>query len=222
MSKKKRVLATRALPKEQERRLKNAQIELTTVNFIETRWLKNYDLPELQPNHTILFSSQNAIQSTLNMGLKNFIAGHTVLCVGQKTASLLLKHNIKAEQHFETATDMAEYAVKLNKPTVFFTGNLRMRAIEDAFENNPSQLEVIEVYRTQLNTVDLSEEFDVVLFLSPSAVEGYFFYNDIGGAQAVCIGKTTSATAKNYTQHVHMASRNAIEAVVDKAIELAS
>ena len=62
----------------------------------------------------------------------------------------------------------------------------------------------------------VSEDVDVAMFYSPSGVGSYFSENEL---RVVCIGETTEAEAKKYTQNTVVASTTTIS-VVNKAIEM--
>ena len=94
-----------------------------------------------------------------------------------------------------------------------------MKNVEQEFENAGVQLEIVEAYDTLLKPVKVSEEVDVAMFFSPSGVDSYFSKNELKGV-AVCIGETTEAEAKKYTEKTVVASTTTIESLVNKAIEM--
>ena len=57
------------------------------------------------------------------------------------------------------------------------------------------------------------------MFFSPSGVGSYFSENKFKGV-AVCIGETTEAEAKKYTENTVVSGTTTIESVVNKAIEM--
>ena len=57
-----------------------------------------------------------------------------------------------------------------------------------------------------------------MLFFSPSGVESYTLKNDLNDVTAFCIGKTTAAAAKKYTDSIVIAKETTIESVLKSVV----
>ncbi len=80
----------------------------------------------------------------------------------------------------------------------FFCGNLHRPEIPQVLGEQRIKVNLFEVYTTTLTPVKLSGVFDIICFLSPSAVDSYFELNSWGEkCTALCIGQTTAEAVKN-------------------------
>ena len=134
----------------------------------------------------------------------------------------------------ETGTD-AETLAKLiiekhsDKKFTFFCGNLRRDTLPYLLKKAQIPVIEVEVYKTTLNPKKFDQQFDAVLFFSPSGVESFFSKNkpfrsqsppsgDLGGL--ICIGSTTANAAKEYSDNVHIANSTTVESVIAKAVKV--
>jgi uroporphyrinogen-III synthase len=72
----------------------------------------------------------------------------------------------------------------------------------------------IEVYSTGLNPREFPQEFDGILFFSPSAVQSFTAENQLKNTIAFCIGETTATEAKKHTKNIIIATKPSIENVI--------
>ena len=77
----------------------------------------------------------------------------------------------------------------------------------------------ITVYKTELNIQEFQQEFDGILFFSPSAVKSFTSKNTIGDSTAFCIGETTAAEAKKHTKNMQIATKPSIENVIVQVVK---
>jgi uroporphyrinogen-III synthase len=84
----------------------------------------------------------------------------------------------------------------------FFSGNIRRDELPEILKKAGIRFNETVVYETILNPVKLEEEYDAVLFFSPSAVESFFVKNEMK-PETICfsIGETTSNCIRNYTRN---------------------
>ncbi len=72
----------------------------------------------------------------------------------------------------------------------------------------------VEVYRTLLNTRKFHNNFDGIMFYSPSGIQSYLVDNLNRDAVAFCIGQTTANEAKKHFNTVAVAKLSTIESVI--------
>ena len=137
-------------------------------------------------------------------------------CVGEKTAALLEEHGQKVLEVADKAADLAiVLKEKYNDQSfIHFCGNLRLQELSRSMTEAEIPWEEHMVYRTDLQERAFEEDFDAVLFFSPSGVESFVRKNSLLGATAVCIGNTTARAASRHTRQIIIAGKPAVEQVL--------
>ena len=79
----------------------------------------------------------------------------------------------------------------------------------------------VKTYKTVLKTKKFDQNWDGILFFSPSGVASYISENkDQRNTHAFCIGQTTATSAKKYFKSVVVANSNTIQSVLEKTIAI--
>lgn len=208
------VLSTKILSPAQKNLLLNSGVGLVEYNAIKIEFL-DFSCEEIIQNAII--TSRNTAKAIIS---RNIQIDH-VFCVGDKTASLLHENGYNM---LETANYGKELAEKLlgkyrERVFTFFCGDKRMDDIPLVLKKNNINFREIEVYKTHLNPRTFDQQFDGILFFSPSAVQSYMMKNKILSAPAFCIGTTTAAEAKKYTENIIIANRPSIENVLVQVVK---
>lgn len=87
------------------------------------------------------------------------------------------------------------FAEEVSGETVFFPiTNKSKRTFQQYLK--PTQIVEIETYSTHFEKIYFQEEFDLLIFTSPSNVEAYSSTNQEPSCPVLCIGNTTA----NYAQ----------------------
>ncbi len=208
------VLSTKTLSPAQKNLLLNAGIGLVEYNAIKIELL-DFSCEKIIPY--ALVTSRNAAMAIIgrNIQIEN------VFCVGDKTATLLLRNGYNI---VETANYGKELAEKLSggykdRVLTFFCGDMRRDDIPLILKKNNIEFREIEVYKTHLNPRTFEQEFDGILFFSPSAVQSFMMENETLNCPAFCIGTTTSAEAKKYTENIIIATQPSIENVIVQVVK---
>lgn len=156
-----------------------------------------------------VFTSSNAVSS-----LKKYF--HTdvsplpvqwkIFCISGKTKEWIQEN----EALFGTVVGTAAYGTQLAeqiihrgvKELVFFCGNRRRDELPSILQAAGVQVHEVVVYETIETPVTAPENFDAVLFFSPSAVQSFFTVNQLKEA-AVCfaIGHTTADSIAGFTKN---------------------
>ncbi|MCV2509469.1 MAG: uroporphyrinogen-III synthase, partial [Neisseriaceae bacterium] len=91
------------------------------------------------------------------------------------------------------AKDMIDFLQQDYQPSVLFlTGNLRSNVLVDYMTSADIDFQEIQVYETSFTSQSIQEEYDAVVFFSPSAVNSFHKNNSLQGKQVFCIGETTA------------------------------
>jgi uroporphyrinogen-III synthase len=105
-----------------------------------------------------------------------------------------------------TAENGSELASRIletgEKEIVLFCGNLRRPELPDILRENGVEVNELVVYENRPSPISMEDDFDAVLFFSPSTAEAFFSVNGLK-PETVCfaIGNTTASALSGYTQN---------------------
>ena len=217
MEKSIRIVSTKKLQPNQKQFLLNADFRLIEADFIQIEF-QHFHL--ISTFDYLIFTSQNAVLSVLKNENNSFLKDKFCFCVGIKTKHLLEENGFKVEKSFEYAEDLVVFLVEnhFKKEFTFFSGNLRKDTIPTAFQKNNIIFEEIEVYKTVLTPHKIDNQFDGILFFSPSAVQSYLKENNISNEVCFCIGTTTAAEIKKDIKNIVIANQPTVENVIIQCI----
>ncbi|MEZ7498496.1 uroporphyrinogen-III synthase [Flavobacterium sp. Arc3] len=214
------ILSTKTLSEEQRQVFLDANFDLLEQDFIE---IKN-NLFELNKiNNNLIFSSQNAVLSLMEQTGWEVLKTKPVFCVGIKTKELLEANGFTVDVYLDYASELAEIITLIyNKESyTFLSGNLRKETLPEALKSAGITFNEIEVYETKLAPFKISdqENFDGILFFSPSAVESYLTNNKIKNEVCFCVGNTTAKSLElNKVKNIVIAEIPTIEDVIVEVI----
>ena len=214
----KNILSTKKLSTVQKDQLLQQGVCVVDYDAISVTFL-DFDVPEVIDN--AIFTSQQAVRSFLEKS-QEFLSIKNCFCVGQKTKSLLEENGLKVIEIGQNATELAQKIAKNYKNCVFyyFCGNIRREELPKALKSEKISLFEIKTYKTVLKTKKFDQNWDGILFFSPSGVASYISENKPQtNTRAFCIGQTTAASAKEHFKSVVVAPTNTIESVLEKTIE---
>lgn len=207
-----RVLSTKILEANQKELLLNAGLSFVEYDAIKTEL---NELPRLEAKNAII-TSKNAVKAVLASSVKI----ENCFCVGPKTEAFLKKHKFKVLETADYAADLAKIIIEKcpGEDFTFFCGNKRREELPSILKENHISFKEIEAYHTSLNPQEFPQEFDGVMFFSPSAVQSFVQKNTLKGSLVFCIGDTTAAEARKHTQNIIIANKPGIENVIAKVV----
>ena len=209
-----RVLSTKILLPNQRELLLNAGVQFVEYNAI-TITPAVFNIPD-SVTHAIV-TSQHGAKAILNA---EYSIQH-LYCVGEKTAALLIENGLQPVQVAENAAELAQCIVANYPSAVFhyFCGTMRRDELPHILQQAGITCHEIIVYKTTLNYKVIPGVFDGILCYSPSGVDAFAKANSLSNTTAFCIGETTAAQAKKYTERVIVANSTRIESVIAKAVK---
>jgi uroporphyrinogen-III synthase len=194
------VLSTKKLRFYQLERLMAAQCDVVDYHALQIE-IQPFSIPK-KPNYWV-FSSQNAVRS--------FLANPTasahqnpILCVGEKTKSLLEKNGkkvIKTTQNMLELVDFIQKTMK-NEHFLHICGNRKLPDFATGMQSAEIFYAEVTAYQTHLVSRLQTPEPQGLLFYSPSGVESYLQTNSIGASWCFCIGETTANAVRPLTEHL--------------------
>ena len=218
------ILSTKILTKSQQELVLNAKLHFLHYDAIKIDFL-DFDFPTTALDY-LIFTSQNGVQGflnkvrTLSHAQEKGTGERKIFCVGGKTKSLLEENGFKVEEMAENSAALAAILLKKyrNRSFLHVSGNLTLPDLQQTLKENNVRYKKLIAYRTIANTKTFNQIFDVILFFSPSGVQSFFEKNRIGEGMAICIGETTAAEAKKYTDKIIMAKKPTVENVIVQAV----
>ena len=214
----KSILSTKKLSTIQKDQLLQEGLCLVDYDAIAITFL-DFEAPEVIDN--AIFTSQQAVRSFLKKS-QGVLSIKNCFCVGPKTKSLLEENGLKVIEIGQNATELAQNIAKNYKNCVFyyFCGTIRREELPKVLKSEKIGLFEVKTYKTVLKTKKFDQNWDGILFFSPSGVASYISENkDQRNTHAFCIGQTTAASAKKHFKNVVVAPTNTIESVLEKTIE---
>lgn len=207
-----RVLSTKILEANQKELLLNAGFSFVEYDAIK---IKLNELPRLEAKNAII-TSKNAVKAVL----ANPVKIENCFCVGHKTEAFLEKHDFRVLETADYAADLAKIITEKysGEDFIFFCGNNKREELPSILRENDIGFKEIEAYKTSLAPRKFEQEFDGIMFFSPSAVKSFVQKNNLKESMAFCIGSTTAAEAKKHTQNIIIANKPGIENVIAKVV----
>lgn len=214
-----KVLSTKILSADLKARLVDKGMHLQEHAFIEIQFLHNpkaTEFIEANSQFPLVFTSRNGFLAyqSLNGNLNS-----KAYCMKGSTQQLIAEAGLSVIGVGSDSVELAEEILK-QKPeaVVYLSGNLRSDSLPKALKNAGIVVHEFTVYKTTLTPVEIQDEFDAVLFFSPSAVRSFLSVNELPAhIPAYCIGKTTAAELK---QHGHSVVCFPAEPDAEKMIDL--
>ena len=215
----KTVLSTKKLLPNQRELLLNAGVSFVEYNAISISSI-DFDIPQKIEN--VIITSQNGASFFIDKMKKHplFEEKARLRCyaVGEKTTSLLEKNGYTVIQTSPNGIALGNYIIENHNTDTFhyFCAKQRREELPALLKQAQIPCNEIVTYKTHLNEQSFIQEFDGVLFYSPSAVNAFAKANTINNA--FCIGHTTATEAKKHTKHVIVSNATTIESTIAKAI----
>ena len=208
------LLSTKNLTAQQNELIRDHGIALLSYDAIYTVPLVDIDTPKYCEN--AIFTSKNSVNAISNLKLTI----KRCFCVGYSTKKALEKLSYHVVELANNAQDLANIILDNYQQLSFsfFCGNLRRNELPEMLSKHNIKCNEYVVYQTRMNYKEYHEQFDSVLFFSPSAVKSYISKNTLDNKVAFCIGNTTANEAIKYTDKVEVAEQSSIQRVIEKVL----
>ncbi len=208
------LLSTKILSSTQHLLLKKNGFVVNDYNAIT---ITPFPLKGNKSHKNIIITSQNAAKILI----QNSVKADNIFCVGEKTKSLLISNNYNVKEVSVNAISLGKVIVKKYKDFsfVFLCGNLRRNELPELL--NKEKITFFEeiIYKTSLNFLEFDNDFDAVLFFSPSGVKSYIENNNLSNSLVFCIGNTTKKIADKYALKTLTANTTTVDATINRLID---
>ncbi len=210
-----KVLSTKKLEPSLIEQAKEHDIEIVEQEFISVNPVRNQETFERiqsfinEKKLNIALTSANAVDvlnSYMHVSGAYYIVDWNIFCLSGKTKeavlnALLLKKNIIGEA--VNASELANKIIKQGvKEIIFFCSNKRRDELPTALKNANIKVHEVVLYETAETPMVMDNDFDAVLFFSPSGVQSFFSSNELH-QDTVCfaIGRTTATSIATFTKN---------------------
>lgn len=214
------LLSTKKLRLSQKQLLLNAGIALVEYDAIQIELL-DFDWSPSASDH-LIFTSKNAAKAVFKKFPELAKTNRKgAFCVGRATCKLLQASGTKVLETASYGRDLAkiisgDYS---SNSFTYFCGNKRREELPALLSESGVEIEEVVVYKTSIKTREFPQDYDGVMFFSPSGVQSYFAKNKMEEGVAFCIGDTTADEARKHTSRVIVANRPSIENVIVQAVK---
>lgn len=183
-------------------------ISVDVIPFIEKKILhdatiKNTVAQFLQQKITVVFTSKTAVCAVASM--REILPSWKIYCIENTTRNAVEKF-FPGYAIAGTAPNARELAQKIiedgEEQVVFFSGNKRLGDLPDLLRNAGIQVKECIVYETNTLEKTVQKYYDAIIFLSPSAVQG-FFKNHVINSETVLfsMGEKTTEAIHNFSNN---------------------
>lgn len=222
-----KTLCTRALDPQL---ISKAAVHLVTIDVLPFIEIKKIDSPEFnqqvellaQQKLQVIFTSNNAVESVAAFLPEKH--NWKIHCLGGATKDAVVKHFGKdiIVTTAKSASLLAKKIVEQGdiKEVTFFCGDQRLDDLPETLGSNNITVHEVIAYNTLQTPHEVQEDYDGILFFSPTAVHSFFSINTIRTDVVLfSIGRTTSATIQSYCNNKVVTSEwPGQENLVDKVL----
>ena len=223
-----KVLSTKKLEPSLLKHAEENDIEIAEQEFISIQPVvseeKQKEISEWlnKSNMDVVFTSANAVEAVKNCLDKS--GRRKFHCISGRTRSALLSY-IHKEQIISTAEYGKDLAGKIMKhqvkEIVFFCGNKRRDELPGILKAAGIKVYEVVVYETIETPSVNTDDFDAVLFFSPSAVQSFFSVNQLKN-NVVCfaIGNTTADSIHQFNNNKIIICEQPSQAMMLDAVKI--
>ena len=215
----KSILSTKTLSPSQKELFLSSGFNFVEYDAIQIEFI-DFEAPKKIEN--AIFTSQNAVRAFFSSHNVNSCKIENVFCVGDKTKILLEENGQKIKKKTKNASLLTDFIKKNHKNSSFhfFCGNLRREEIPSLLKKDKIDIFEVKTYRTILNLIKLNQNWDGILFFSPSCVQSFISENKMNSSIAFCIGETTASEVKKYNENIIISATTTVESVISKAMKI--
>ena len=184
--------------------LKKIEITEENISIIPVEAIKfeeaDFSITDFSDYDRIFFGSKRGVKFFLKKTEKTDLKKFKIACVGEKTAEFLEKSGLKAD--FVPSNNSSEHffnefteKYKNAKGILFPTSDISENTLKERFEKRGIKFRKITVYKTVCADIQLNENIDAFIFLSPSSFKCFLEQNpntEFKGKTVCAIGKITA------------------------------
>lgn len=224
-----KILCTRPVDERLIRKAARNNIQIDALSFIDTSPKQDIETQQeiewiSTEQSIVVFTSMNAVDAVTEM-LDGYIPEWTIYCMGQSTQQRVTDYfgERSIAGTADNAATLADELIENEEPdeVVFFCGNRRREELPGKLRQHTIEVNEMVVYETTLIQHKVEDDYDGILFFSPSAVESFFSNNRLQQTAVVfAIGETTAKEVKQYCSNkIIIAQQPGKEALLAQAVD---
>ena len=200
------ILCTRHLDPQHLQKAADHNICIITLPFIEIQFNDALSFAAQVSQLTwqkinVVFTSVNAVESVARFVDEN--PGWKIFCIGGITKDAVCKHfgETAIVASAKNASLLSRKIIEHSdvKEVFFFCGDQRLDDLPETLRINNIRVQEVIAYYASQTPHEVKEDYDGIMFFSPSAVHSFFSVNTIRiDVVLFSIGKTTTATIQTY------------------------
>ncbi len=217
MSNQIKILSTKSLTREQMDMLDSSKFDLKTFDFIDIRPIEfDQELLACSPKNWII-TSKNTLTILFNKYTAEELNTINFYCVGDKTSKLIIDKGYNLVDSELSSKQLGERLVNNHSDLsfCFIGGNIRRSELPEQLTNHQMNCLEFIIYDTLLTPTEVHDNFEGLLFFSPSGIHSFLKKNKINKQQLFCIGHTTATEAKKHSNNISIAANQTFEAVLE-------
>ncbi len=188
------------MPEESSAQFSAHNIICDEIPFIETKEtvtdeIRSSIVALAHEKKAIIFTSAQAVSAVIDC-LGNKQPDWQIFCISGATKKAVVDY-FGADKILGLGDDAIDLSRQIESVSaqeiVFFCGNKRLDTLPVLLSDKGFRVSECNVYETALTPVKLNQDYNAILFFSPSGVESYLSENEIpASAVLFSIGKTTA------------------------------
>lgn len=200
------ILSTKILKPYIKDQLVENDFNVVEHNFIKIEIIGAPQATQIVKTHlpNYIFTSKNAVKAFIKFTTASKIVINkkaNFFALSGETQFSLEDEGYKVLISKDSATALANEIINTTKEKqfVFFCGDKRRNELPDAIQHAGLQLTEIVLYKNLPQPKKIAEQYQAILFFSPSGVKSFFEGNILPKfTQCFCIGYTTANALKEY------------------------
>jgi len=188
------------------------------IHAVETPMIKtaliDFQWPKIEDG--IIITSSTALKSILKHKQFRSIINLPFFCVGTITKNKLIELGLNVIVCENSAKELSYKLIEhyYDKTFNYFCGKQRLDIIENLMIINNINISFSEVYETKETPKKVEDNFDGVLFFSPSAVKSYAIINSFNSKKYFSWGHTTANEIAKHTNNYFISKKPEIKSLI--------
>ena len=219
------IVSTRKIEADLKQMASEKNIIISDFDFLNYEYIQSQDIINLLSDNTapLIFSSQHAVKAILQLLTKNNLQLKSKSCytIEGVTENLALKNGFTILGSAKDSNLLANKIIEQKRDRLIFCcGNIRLNNLKDILIKNKIELLELEVYKKTLTPHKLHNNFDGIMFFSPSQIDSFLKTNSLSiDTPSFCIGNTTANYLKSKNHLNFIISKNqSVKSVIETAI----
>jgi len=220
------IVSTRKIEADLKQMASEKNIIISDFDFLNYEYIQSQDIINLLSINTapLIFTSQHAVKAIIQLITKNNLQLKSKSCytIEGVTENLALKNGFTILGSAKDSNQLANKIIEQKRDRLIFCcGNIRLNNLKDILIKNKIELLELEVYKKTLTPHKLDNNFDGIMFFSPSQIDSFLKTNSLSiDTPSFCIGSTTMEYLKS-KQHFNCftSKTQTVKSVLNFAIE---